>query len=102
MPKITVINTETNETKTFKAGLGANLRKAANYQGVEIYKGMAKMLNCRGMGVCGTCLIEVEPMENVDPQTFMEKLHKVAPNQKLGCRAKVYGDITIKAAIKDL
>ncbi|MDA0692136.1 MAG: 2Fe-2S iron-sulfur cluster-binding protein [Nitrospinae bacterium] len=102
MPKITVINTETDETKTFKAGYGANLRKAAAYKDVEIYKGMAKMLNCRGMGVCGTCLIEVEPMENVDPQTFMERLHKVGPNQKLGCRAKVYGDITIKAAIKDL
>ncbi len=54
MPKITVINTETNETKTFKAGFGANLRKAANYKDVEIYKGMAKMLNCRGMGICGT------------------------------------------------
>ena len=78
------------------------MRKAAAYKDVEIYKGMAKMLNCRGMGVCGTCLIEVEPMENVDPQTFMERLHKVGPNQKLGCRAKVYGDITIKAAIKDL
>ncbi len=102
MPKITVINTETNETKTFKTGFRANLRKSPNYKDVEIYKGMAKMLNCRGMGICGTCLIEGEPMENVDPQTFMEKLHKVGPNQKLGCRAKVYGDITIKAAFKDL
>lgn len=102
MPKITVINTQTDETTTFKAGYGANLRKAANYKDVEIYKGMAQMLNCRGMGMCGTCLIEVEPMENVDPQTFVERLHKLEPNQKLGCRTKVYGDITIKAAIKDL
>lgn len=102
MPKITVINTDTNGTQIFKAGYGANLRKAAAYQDVEIYKGMAKMLNCRGMGACGTCLIEVEPMNNVDPQTFMERLHKVGPNQKLGCRTKVYGDVTVKAALKDL
>ncbi len=102
MPKITVINTETDETKTFKAGYGANLRQAAHYHDVQIYKGMARMLNCRGMGACGTCMIEVEPMDNVDPHTFMERLHKVGPNQKLGCRAKVYGDITIKAAFKDL
>ncbi len=102
MPKITIVNAETNETKTIKVGYGANMRQAAAYKDVEIYKGMSRMLNCRGMGICGTCLIEVEPMENVDPQTFIERLHKLEPNQKLGCRAKVYGDITIKAAIKDL
>ncbi|VAX32483.1 hypothetical protein MNBD_NITROSPINAE05-919, partial [hydrothermal vent metagenome] len=33
---------------------------------------------------------------------FIERLHKLEPNQKLGCRAKVYGDITVKVAIKDL
>ncbi len=101
MPKVTITNDETGESKTFRAGLGANLRQAALYADVEIYKGMNKMTNCRGMGFCGTCLIEVEPMENVRNHTFIEKLHKVAPNQKLGCRAKVYGDITVKAAIKD-
>ncbi|MFQ5449680.1 MAG: 2Fe-2S iron-sulfur cluster-binding protein [Nitrospinaceae bacterium] len=101
MPKITVHNTETNETTTFKAGYGANLRQAAAYKDIEIYRGMNKYLNCRGMGVCGTCLIEVEPMENVDPQTFIEKLHKLGPNQKLGCRAKVYGDITVKSAVQE-
>ncbi len=101
MPKITVINADTGETNTFKAGYGANLRQAAAYKDIEIYKGMHKYLNCRGMGACGTCLIEVEPFENVDPHTFIERLHKVGPNQKLGCRAKVYGDITVKAALKD-
>jgi ferredoxin len=100
MPKITVTNTATNETKTFKAGYGANLRKAAVFNEVDLYKGMNKYLNCRGMGICGTCVIEIEPMENVDPQTFIEKIHKLEPNQKLGCRAKVYGDISIKAALK--
>lgn len=101
MPKITIVNAETNESKTIKVGYGANMRQAAAYQDVEIYKGMSRMLNCRGMGFCGTCLIEIEPMENVDPHTFIERLHKVAPNQKLGCRTKVYGDITVKAAIND-
>lgn len=101
MPKITVVNTETNETKVFKAGYGANLRQAAAYNDVEIYQGMDKYLNCRGMGFCGTCVVEVEPMGNVDPHTFFEKIHKVEPNQKLSCRAKVYGDITIKTVSKD-
>jgi len=101
MPKISVTNSETGETSVFKVGYGANLRQAAQYNEVELYKGMHKHLNCRGMGLCGTCMVEVEPMENVDPQTLFEKLHKVGPNQKLSCRTKVYGPIAIKTAIKD-
>lgn len=101
MPKISVTNSETGETFEFKVGLGANLRQAAQYKNIELYKGMHQYLNCRGMGLCGTCLIEVEPMSNVDPQTVFEKLHKVGPNQKLSCRTKVYGPISITTAIKD-
>lgn len=102
MPKITVHNEETGEVQVFKVGYGANLRKGAVFNNVTLYKGMAAQLNCHGMGSCGTCLIEVEPLENVNGQSIIEKIHKIGPNQKLGCRAKVYGDITIKAAIKDL
>ena len=101
MPKITVHNSETGEVKVFKAGYGANLRQAAMYNGIDLYKGMMTHLNCRGMGFCGTCLIEVEPIENVDPHTLIEKIHRIGPNEKLGCRAKIRGDITIKANLKD-
>ncbi|MFQ5715874.1 MAG: 2Fe-2S iron-sulfur cluster-binding protein [Nitrospinales bacterium] len=101
MPKVTVTNTETGETKVFKVGYGANLRQAARYNDVELYKGMNKYLNCKGFGACGTCLVEVSPIDNVDPKTFLEKLHKVNGNQRLSCRTKVYGDISIKTAIKD-
>lgn len=101
MPKITLHNTETGEVAVVKVGYGANLRQAARYKDAEIYKGMNSFLNCKGLGICGKCLIDVEPMENVDPHTFFEKLHKVGPKQKLGCRTKVYGDITVKAAIQD-
>ena len=62
---------------------------------------MNKYLNCRGLGACAKCLVEIEPMENVDPHTFVEKIHKVQDSQKLGCRVKVYGDITVKSAIQD-
>jgi ferredoxin len=101
MPKITVHNSETGEVKVFKAGYGANLRQAAMYNDVNLYKGMMSQLNCRGIGLCGTCLIEVDPPENVDAPTLIEKIHKVGPNQKLGCRAKVLGDVTIKANLKE-
>ena len=101
MPKIKVINTETDETFEFKAGYGANLRQAAQYNDAEVYKGLNKFLNCRGTGLCAKCVVEVEPMENVNPRTFFENLHKLGDHQKLGCRVKVYGDITVKAAIAD-
>ena len=101
MPKIKVINTETDETIDLKAGYGANLRKAALYNDAEVYKGLNKFLNCRGNGLCGKCVVEIEPMENVNPRTFFENVHKLEDNQKLGCRVKVYGDITVKAAIQD-
>jgi ferredoxin len=78
-----------------------NLRKAALYNDAEVYKGFNKFLNCRGHGLCGKCVVEIEPMENVNPRTFFENLHKLEDHQKLGCRVKVYGDITVKAAIQD-
>ena len=53
------------------------------------------------MGLCGKCLIEVDPPENVGALTLFEKIHRAQPNQRLGCRAKIYGDITIKTAIQD-
>ena len=72
MPKIKVINTETEETWDFKAGYGANLRQAALYNDAEVYKGLNKFLNCRGSGLCAKCVVEVEPMENVNDRTFFE------------------------------
>ncbi len=101
MPKITVEDTVTGKTETFKIGYGGNLRQAAEARGINLYKGMNEYLNCHGMGSCGTCLIEIAPLENVDGHSIIEKLHKIGDNQKLGCRTKVYGDITIKAKLVD-
>ncbi len=101
MPKVTVEDSESGETRTFRIGYGGNLRQAALHHGVNLYKGMNEHLNCHGMGSCGTCLIEVEPLENVDGHSIIEKLHKISGNNKLGCRTKVYGDLKIKAKLVD-
>ena len=58
MPKVTIINSETGESKDYRVGYGANLRKSALFQDVDIYKGLDTHLNCRGMGLCGKCVIE--------------------------------------------
>ncbi len=100
MPKITVQDSETGEETYFQAGYGANLRKAAEFKDIGLYKGLNAQLNCHGMGSCGTCMVEIEPMENVNNHTLIEKYaHKLTGNQKLSCRTKVYGDITIKTKL---
>lgn len=101
MPKITLQNSETGETKIFKVGYGANLRQTILYHEGEVYKGINKFLNCRGLGMCGKCLVEVTPIENSGSRTVFETLHRIPANQRLGCRAKVVGDITVKGSFKD-
>ncbi len=99
MPKVTVKDSETGKEQTFKVGYGGNLRKAAAFNEVNLYKGMNEHLNCRGMGTCGSCLIEVEEMDNVNDQTLIEKIHKLTTTQKLSCRTKVYCDLKITAKL---
>lgn len=101
MPTITLQNTETGETKIFKVGYGANLRQSIIFHEGEIYKGANKFLNCRGLGFCGKCLVEITPIENSGNHTLFEKLHQIPANQRMGCRAKVTADITVKGAFKD-
>ena len=101
MPKVTITNEETGETKEYKLGYGANLRKSALFQDVDLYKGLNSQLNCRGMGLCGKCVIEPTPLENVSEQTLFEKIHRLEPHQRLGCRTKIFGHVTIKAGIQD-
>ena len=101
MPKITITNEETGESKDYNLGYGANLRKSALFQDVDLYKGLNTHLNCRGMRLCGKCVIEPTPLENVSGQTFFEKIHRLEPHQRLGCRTKVFGDIIVKAGIQD-
>ena len=101
MPKVTIVNDETGESKQYKLGYGANRRKSALFQDVDIYKGLNTHLNCRGMAICGKCVIEPTPIENVSELSIFEKLHRLEPHQRMGCRTKVFGDITVKAGIQD-
>lgn len=101
MPKITLQNTETGETKIIKVGYGANLRQAILYHEGQVYKGMNKFLNCRGLGVCAKCLVEVTPQESGGSRTIFETLHRIPESQRLSCRAKVVGDMVVKSSFKD-
>ena len=57
MPKITVLN---EQKKEIEVPEGTNLRQALRAEGVQVYSGVFKYLNCRGLGVCGTCAVLVK------------------------------------------
>ncbi|BAZ27775.1 putative hydrogenase component [Cylindrospermum sp. NIES-4074] len=46
--------------KTIECHRQANLRKILLQNGVDLYNGGAKVINCRGIGSCGTCAVKVE------------------------------------------
>src|SRR5438132_14039408 len=65
MPKVVF----TNEKKEIEVPQGANLRKEAMKNGIEVYRGVDKYLHCPGWGLCGTCRVLVKKgMENLRPK----------------------------------
>lgn len=105
MPKVTFVT----EKKEIEVESGANLRQAARNAGIAIYKGLDRALNCRGLGLCGTCKVLVKKgMENLNPKTFMERfnfnMHPLTmfarigheDEMRLACQVKVNGDCTVQ------
>lgn len=93
MPKVTF----KNWNKTVECPQGANLRKLALQQGIPLYNGISRVFNCRGLGLCGTCCVEVVPEEKVGPKQYMEVLRffQIKGNFRLACQAEVRGDIEV-------
>jgi ferredoxin len=78
---------------------GADIRKIAHKNKVSIYGGVNKLLNCRGLGLCGTDRILVEPKDCVSPPTWKEKLHfGDKPTMRLACQARLLADAKVSIA----
>lgn len=79
---------------------GENLKKVLKRNGLPPYNGNARFLNCRGLGTCGTCAVEIKG--EVSPKTKVEKWrlnfppHKEASGLRLACQCKVLGDVEVK------
>ena len=98
------------EKKTIEVESGANLRKAAIKNGVQLYWGPHKLVNCMGFGSCGSCMVAVKKDEtNVNKKTLWEKIRlalgpltfmKVISHDekdiRLACKTKVAGDIEVE------
>jgi ferredoxin len=105
MPKVVFVN----EKQEIDVPAGANLREEARKAGLSVYQGLDRYLNCRGLGLCGTCRVLVKKgMENLSPKTFMEKLNLNAhpltmlarigheEEMRLACQVRVNGDCTVE------
>jgi ferredoxin len=65
MPKVAIAN----EKREIEVDEGANLREALRAQGVPVYSGIHRLLNCHGFGLCGSCNVLVKKgMENLAPK----------------------------------
>ena len=106
MPKIVVLN---EQKKEIEVPAGANLRQALRAADVPVYAGIDKYLNCRGLGLCGTCAVLVKKgMDNLSKKSIFEKVNftlhplgafKVIGHEeemRLSCQCSVQGDVEIE------
>lgn len=100
MPKVNFVR----ENKIIDCKEGENLRKLALLSGIRIYPGIFQLLNCRGLGMCGTCKVDVEPEGGVAPKKW--KLREKARgfckgNERFSCQIKVMSDITVRTKVEE-
>jgi ferredoxin len=105
MPKVTFVK----EKQEIEVPVGANLRAEARKAGIQIYGSFEQYINCRGLGLCGTCKVLVQKgMENLSPKTMRERFNFAAhplgmlavigheDEMRLSCQVQVNGDCTIE------
>lgn len=101
MPTITF----TSEKKEIQVPAGANLRTEALRAGVQLYPGVHKILNCHGLGQCGSCRVLItKGMENASRKGLMESARLAVSlayigneqTMRLACQTRVNGDITVE------
>ncbi len=93
MPKIIA------EGKIFEVAQGTNLREALLEQEIDLYSIGAKVFNCHGHGICGTCLVEVKGLVSEPTQVEMSRMafppHSAHKERRLSCQVTVLGDVYV-------
>ena len=106
MPQVKFIK----EKKTVEAENGENLRQLALRNGIQLYSGPHKVVNCRGLGQCGSCHVAIK--KNADncnkpgllerlrifagPLLFWKRLSYQENELRLACKTQVNGDIDVE------
>lgn len=85
--------------KTFTCPRGANLRRVLLENGVALHNGQSKVVNCRGLGTCGTCAVEVDGA--VSEANWRDLTRRSLPphsptrNLRLACQTQVLGTVSV-------
>ncbi|MEL4894955.1 2Fe-2S iron-sulfur cluster-binding protein [Crocosphaera sp. Alani8] len=85
--------------KTITCSEGENLRLVLIRNDIDLHNGKAKIINCRGIGSCGTCSVEIEG--SVSEANWKDKArhsfppHSPEKNRRLACQIKVHGDLKL-------
>jgi ferredoxin len=93
MPKVLA------QGKTIECDLGAKLGRVLQHNGIDLYNGGAKLINCRGIGSCGTCAVKVEG--EVSAANWREGARRSLPPHsptaelRLACQTQVLGDVKV-------
>ncbi len=93
MPKILA------QCKKIECDRGANLRKTLLENGIDLHNGKSKLINCRGIGSCGTCAVHIEG--EVSPVNWRDKTRRSLPphsptkDLRLACQTRVLGDVRV-------
>ena len=101
-----------NEKVTAEIQDGEDLRTAAQKNGVQLYSGPHKVVNCLGNGLCGSCSVAIKKGgDDCSKRTFRERfiakflspplfLLKIISNEdkdvRLACQTKVHGDVEVE------
>lgn len=95
LAKITFIK----EDKEVVVAAGSNLRQKAIENGIDLYTFKGKLMNCGGVGQCGTCVVNVvEGADGLSPKTAFEerKLKRKPETYRLACQAMVNGTVRVE------
>ena len=78
---------------------GSNLRLVLTRARLPLYNSAAKALNCRGLGTCGTCTVEIEGEVSERTPREVRRLrlppHSGKTELRLACQVSVLGDLKV-------
>ena len=86
--------------RTLECATGAVLRDVLQQAGESPHNGQAALLNCRGLGSCGTCAVAVSG--EVTGPSRRERLrlaippHDLDSDLRLACQVRVDGDVVVR------